>query len=146
MIGGHEDDPALRETAELVHRVLQDATPRADFRASLRAQLVEARAETIARSMPAPPRFQPPVPARRRPAWRRPAVLAWSGAAAAAVVAVAVLVTQGIPGLNRPAPVGVAVLADVMGEVSVEPTTRPPRPRCGWHPTPTCARRGRATR
>jgi hypothetical protein len=49
---GYLDDPALRATAEQVHRAMRAPAPPADFRDRLRAQLVAARAEAIATAQP----------------------------------------------------------------------------------------------
>ncbi|HKT03210.1 MAG TPA: hypothetical protein VJT31_27090, partial [Rugosimonospora sp.] len=43
------EEPALRETAARVHRVLHSDQPRPSFRDDLRARLVAARAEAIQR-------------------------------------------------------------------------------------------------
>jgi hypothetical protein len=139
------DDPRLEETAQLVERVLRAGQLRPAFRDRLRAELVAARAESIATgataadqpatgraatdqaagpAAPAPTGDRVDAPPARVGAgrrWRRPAVIGWVGAATAAVAASAVILAYALPGGHGPAPVTVSVSSDLAGAVSADP-------------------------
>jgi hypothetical protein len=117
------EDPALRETADRVQRVMRSSPLRPEFRDRLRTELVTAQAEVIAANKTSAEPASAPAWRRRASGWlRRPPVIAWVGATVAAVVVGVVLVAYGLPSLTGPKTASVAAVSEVQGAISVDPT------------------------